>query len=281
MRHIVRLLVGAILGIGLTSIGLSPSVGADEPPIKILLIGAPKDGHPYRTHEYLDVCHLLAKCLQQTARVETTVSDGWPTDSSAVADLSAIVLYVPWGSNTLFDGPQREIAQQLLARGVGLSAIHWATGAQGDEYGQLWLDQMGAWFNTQFSAMQHAQKKVHLVDPDSPIANGVSDFQLFDEFYFNLRFADSARPLATIDVDGTSQTIAWTYERPHSKEGRSFGCVGGHYHKNFANDYFRTFLVNGILWTAKVSISPQGAPCRIEPADLQVAPPEAAPLKRS
>ncbi|MGD9645023.1 MAG: ThuA domain-containing protein [Pirellulales bacterium] len=246
---------------------------------KILLIGAEKDGHPYRTHEYMPVCEVLAKCLRQTEGVEPVVSRGWPTDAAVAAGASSIVVYVPWGANTLFEGPQRGQVKQLLDDGAGLVALHWATGAEKDEYGQLWLDQLGGWFHTDFSPIQHLERRLHIADPHHPIARGVSDFTLFDEFYFKLRFADGAKPLVTVDFEGSPQTIAWTYVRPGSqaddKAGRSFGCDAGHYHKNFGNDYFRRLVINGILWTAHVEIPAGGAPANLAPADLELPAPVA------
>jgi len=248
---------------------------ADQPAKKILLIGHAKDGHPYRTHEYMPGCEVLAKCLRQTPGVTTVISEDWPADPAMAEGVASIVLYVPWGANVLFDGPQRERVKSLLNSGVGLAALHWATGANGAEYGQLWLDQMGAWFHTDFSKLAHIERKLHLVDPASPIGRGVQDFTMFDEYYYQIRFAEGARPLITTELDGKTETIAWTFERPNSRDGRSFSCDAGHYHKNFGNDLFRRFVINGILWTAHVEIPPGGAPARIAPADLEVPDPAA------
>jgi hypothetical protein len=264
--RLTLLLITALLGVA-WSHGAEP--GAVHK--KILLIGHAKDSHPPRTHEYLEGCKLLAKCLVQTPGVETVVWEGWPADPAQAGGAAAIVLYVPWGANVLFDGPQRDLVKKQLVGGAGLVAIHWSTGAQGAEYGQLWLDQLGAWFHSDFSKIHHLQRRLKLLDPQHAICRGLQDFNLFDELYFNLHFADAAQPLVQVDLEGTPQTIAWTYQRPNSRDGRSFGCVAGHYHKNFGNDLFRKLLINGILWTAHVEVPPHGAPCRIEPRDLALA----------
>ncbi len=94
-----------------TLVAALPDVAAAaDPPVaktKILLIGHDKDEHPFETHEYMSVCTLLAKCLRQTPGVETVISNRWPQNTADAADVDAIVLYLPWGSNILFDGPQR------------------------------------------------------------------------------------------------------------------------------------------------------------------------------
>ena len=38
---------------------------------------------------------------------------------------------------------------------------------------------------------------------------------------------------------GEIQHIGWAYERPNGK-GRGFGTTGGHYHKTWARDDWRT-----------------------------------------
>lgn len=242
---------------------------------RILLVGHAKDSHPYRTHEYLPDCKLLAKCLRQTSGVETIESEGWPAQPESSKDITAIALYVPWGSNVLFDGPQRDSVKKLLAAGVGLTAIHWSTGAQGEGFGPLWLETLGGWFHTDFSTLQHIDRHLRLVDPAHPICRGLQDFNMFDEYYFHLRFAPGVQPLVEVDLDGKKQTIAWAYERPNSHDGRSFGCVAGHYHKNFGNELFRRFLINGILWTARVDVPPGGSPCKLTEADLALPEPAA------
>src|SRR6266849_7686186 len=100
----------------------------DEKKIKIVLIGKDRD-HAYATHTYMDDCELLAKCLRQTPGVETIVSNGWPKDPAALRDVKAIVLQTKFGGNVLFSGPHRRQAEEMMKKGVGLTAIHWSTAA--------------------------------------------------------------------------------------------------------------------------------------------------------
>jgi trehalose utilization protein len=247
------------------------AAGADK---KILLIGYDKDEHPIATHEYLPECELLAKCLKQTPGIEPVVSNRWPKDPQVAEGAAAIVMYVPWGANVLFDGPQRDTALKLLNAGAGLVALHWATGANGEEMGRLWMEQMGAWFHTDFSKLAHIKHLVHQVDPKHPICRGWEEFELFDEYYFDLRFAPEAKPQLTVEHMGQTQTVGWTFERPGG--GRSFGFDAGHYHKSFADDSFRRAVVNGILWAAQIEVPENGAPCAVTPEDLKLSVSQAA-----
>ena len=244
---------------------------AAEPTTKVLLIGKNRD-HPPKTHEYMAWCELLAKCLRQTSGVTTIVSNGWPKDAAVLTDVDAVVFYTKQAGNVLFDGPQRKSAQALLDRGVGLTAIHWATGAAGDEIGKLYLEAMGAWFNSKFSKLKFATLKIHQPDEAHPICRGWKPYDLHDEYYLKLRFVPSAKPVMTVKADGTDYAVGWVYERPGAKAGRSFGCVLGHFHKEFAIEPFRRSLVNGILWTAHRDVPEAGAPCKITPKDMALSP---------
>ena len=75
-------------------------------------------------------------------------------------------------------------------------------------------------------------------------------------------------------IGGKTYPISWVYERRHSKGGRSFGFVGGHFHDNFGIKEFRQAIVNGILWTAHVDVPEKGAPIAITPKDMELPPEE-------
>jgi hypothetical protein len=55
-----------------------------------------------------------------------------------------------------------------------------------------------------------------------------------------------------------AQHVAWVYQRGKDyNEGRGFGFTGGHHHVNWGSDNFRKLVLNGIAWTAKLTI-PKG-----------------------
>jgi type 1 glutamine amidotransferase len=250
--------------------------GADEK-TKILLIGKDRD-HPPATHEYMADCELLARCLRQTPGVEALVSNGWPTDPAVLKDVKAIVLHTQKGGNVLFAGPQRREVEELLKNGVGLTAIHWSTGADAGEVGENWLRTLGGWFNPDFSKLAVQTAKLHQVDPHQAVCRGWKDFDLRDEYYIQLRFEPAVKPVLSVRLNDKDHTVAWAYERPDSKGGRSFGFVCGHFHANFAEKPFRQALVNGILWTAHREVPEAGAPCEISPKDMEL-PPDTRPKK--
>jgi len=253
----------------------STALVAADPSAKVLLIGKDLD-HARNTHTYMSDCELLAKCLRQTKGVEAVVSNGWPKDPAVVKDVTAIVLHTRLGGTVLFGGPQRREVEALLKRGVGLTAIHWGTGAETPEGGP-WLQAMGGWFNAEgdgFSKYLVQTSKLRQADPRHPICRGWGDFDLREEYYFKLCFLPEARPVMSTVVEGKDYPVGWVYERRGEKGGRSFGFVGGHFHDNFGIREFRQAVVNGILWTAHLDIPEKGAPIAITPKDMELPPEE-------
>jgi type 1 glutamine amidotransferase len=242
----------------------------NTPSKKIVLIGQGPD-HPYRTHCYLPDCELLAKCLRQTPGVEAVVSRGWPEDDKIFHQADAVVLHVRQGGNLFFHPLNRDKAQQLLEQGIGLSAIHWGTGADIGDVGDRWIKALGGHFCAQHFS-QYAVEDTDLKDanPAHSVSRGWQTYQLRDEFYFKLRFEDSAIPISLANVKGTDYPMSWVYEREGG--GRSFGFVCGHFHDNFGLAPFRQMIVNGILWTANLDIPQEGAPIEIDSDDLALSP---------
>jgi type 1 glutamine amidotransferase len=256
----------------------TPAYAADSK-TKVLFIGKDRD-HPFTTHEYMADCELLARCLRQTQGVETVVSNGWPTDAKALDGVTAIVLHTQKGGNVLFGSPARRQAEELMKKGVGLTAIHWSTGADKGEAGELWLRTLGGWFDLPAKSRYLVRTAtVRQTDPKHPICRGWKDYELREEFYVDLHFLPESRPVLAATIDGKEHPIGWVYERPGSNGGRSFGFVGGHFHANFADKPFRQALVNGILWTARVEVPAGGAPCAISAKDMEL-PPDTRPMKK-
>jgi type 1 glutamine amidotransferase len=253
----------AALGLAAQQLG-----AADAPPAKIVLLGHKLD-HPYGSHMYLHECGLLAKCLRQSPGVQALVSDGWPTNAATLQGVNALVLYTSPGGTILLEPTHRAQAEQLLARGVGYVAIHWATDAR-EDLGPAYLDVLGGWFNTRFSGLNTTTTRLEQLDKAHPICRGWPEYELHDEIYLNLKFHPDARPLLKVKVKDQEQVVAWTFERPGG--GRSFGTTLGHFHRNFGLEPFRRMLVNGILWAARRDVPAGGAPVQISDDDLKLPP---------
>jgi hypothetical protein len=249
-----------------------PATGADEEkPVKILLIGKGRD-HAFSQHEYMSDCGILAKCLRQTKGVHAEVSNGWPRDPGKLKGVKALVFDTRMGGSVLFDPLVKTQSEKLLKDGIGLTAIHWGTGAEKNE-GEPWLHALGGWFNHPlFSEYMVRTTRLMQADPKHPICFGWKEFDLRDEYYIKLKFMPEARPILKAKIDKAEYPVAWVYDRPDG--GRSFGFLGGHFHDNFGQKSFRRAIVNGILWTARVEVPLEGAPVHITPKDMELPPDE-------
>jgi len=59
---------------------------------------------------------------------------------------------------------------------------------------------------------------------------------------------------------GKKQTLKWGIQRPDG--GRGVGLTGGHNHRNWSIDGFRTLVLNAIVWTAGVEVPVKGVPSK-------------------
>jgi len=250
---------------------------AEKAPVKILLI-ATKTDHPWGSHMYQFDARLLAACLNQTPGVQASVSMDWPTDPRALEGIKSIVFYSRPAGEIVLD-PQRRIQfEKMMAQGVGYAAIHWATGIGYSKFAETpairdaYRDILGGWFRRPPCGVKIDQSRLVQVDRKHPVSRGWQDYDLRDEFYLDLVFHEKSRPLIQAKVDGKQQVVAWGFDRPNSRQGRSFGTTLGHFHSNFALPAHRRFIVNGILWTAHVEIPLSGAPVEVTAEDLKLPP---------
>ena len=94
---------------------------------------------------------------------------------------------------------------------------------------------------------------VTIADTASPITQGLRDFPLQDELYYNLQMRPGVQPLATVEYDGKTWPVAWT--RTFGK-GRVFHLVFGH--RDFGpgkddpvrNPNLGRLIIQGVEWVA-------------------------------
>jgi len=161
---------------------------------------------------------------------------------------------------------------------VGLMFMHYAvhpSPEMGEKYFRPWI---GAAMETGFSVNPHWVADLRAL-PGHPISNGVPDVvEAYDEFYYHMRFQkDRGKVLDLVSAMPTKQRIKriinlwndngvngvdkdqslmWGVEREGG--GRGVGFVGGHYHRNWANDGFRQLVLNAIVWVAGMDVPKDG-----------------------
>jgi hypothetical protein len=249
---------------------------------RIVLI-AGKPSHGYSGHEHNAGCILLAKCLNENVpQVDAVAYNGWPEDPDALADADAIVVFSNGGGGHPVLPHLQEI-DKLAKKGVGIAMLHYAVEVPKGEPGNCFLDWIGGYFETDWSVNPHWNAKFESF-PDHPITRGVKPFEMDDEWYYHMRFRENMEGVTPVLTavppdstrerpDGTHSNnptvrarkgmpehLAWAAERADG--GRGFGFTGGHWHWNWANDSFRTVVLNALVWIAGLEVPPGGVPSK-------------------
>jgi hypothetical protein len=257
------------------SVEIHPVAAAGPRQAKIVFLAGP-DSHLPGAHEHRAGVELLAQALRQRQPAFETVSvfGGWPPDEGVFEGANAIVMYCDGGETHLIN-EHLETFNRLLDNGVGIVALHYCLEVpNGSPAAQSPLRALGGYFETGWSVNPEWTANFTTL-PNHPITLGIQPFTLEDEWYFNMRFANSGvtpvlsaiAPSSTmwrwngphsgndavrrLVADGIPQVTAWASERPGG--GRGFGYTGGHFHANWENANARGLVLNAIEW---VSIRP-------------------------
>jgi len=249
---------------------------------QIAFIAGPRS-HASGDHEFNAGCHLLADRLnaQDDVNIDAFVvhAPAWAQDEATRARVAAAEAVIIYADSTKGIANQWDFFDAYAAAGGGLMFMHYAvhpSAEQGEKYFRPWI---GGAFETGASVNPHWVADFR-VQPDHEVSRGVPEVVYsYDEWYFNIVFpegpaASSVRHLGTAtptpqrikrvinlwtaagaDLVGSPVTLMWGFEREGG--GRGAGFTGGHYHRNWAIDGFRTAVLNTIVWTAGLEV-PQG-----------------------
>ncbi len=245
-------------------------VDSTDPSVaKIVLIAGGISNNKPGGHEYFAGCSLLYKCLKQTPGVAPVMAaEGWPKNEAILKGAKCIVIYTDGGEKLPWlDDARWSKMREAISAGAGLICIHQAVEVpanRADEFktwlGGVWQKDTGCrghWDMTLKTAAQH------------PTLAGAATFDApGDGWLYNLHFADTGvTPLlvgqvadkarTTADAkahSGRDEVIGWAFERKDG--GRSVGFTGADLHSSWRIDSQRRFMLNAILWTAKVNAEP-------------------------
>ena len=283
--HLMRISPAATLVLLLHLPGTLPAdeKPAADKPLRVLLLWHSPDGHPRTTHEYRAGMRIIAGQLQRQRGIQSLLvhaNDPWPRGPELLDGADAAVLFVSEGAKWVSGNPKRLAAfQRLAARGGGLTGLHWGIGTRKAEPIPAFLSLLGGCHGGPDRKYTVVTARATPVAPTSastklhPVLNGIKPFEVKDEFYYKLKFAGGLpriTPLLKVPINGTPETVSWAWQRPGG--GRSFGFSGLHFHTNWQKPEYRRLVVQGILWTLKKPIPPQGVPVPLVPADFKLPP---------
>lgn len=237
-------------------------------------------------HEYVGGCAVLMDLLRQTPGVVPVLAVDWPTKPETFAGAKGVVCFFDGGDKHAVLQPAKFAEMKRLAEsGVGLTLLH-----QGIDVPKQLGDDMRRWAGAAFE--KGVSQRAHWVAEfktfnDHPICRGVQPFTIDDGWLWQLHFVEGLSGVTPLlrtvspkavapPASDADPVVSFAYERPTG--GRSFTFTGGHLHKSFAEEGYRRYLVNGILWTAGVDVPATGAPVALDATklgDYLAAPPPA------
>lgn len=261
--------------------GLYGRADTNTPPHRVLFVVGPS-GHPPGTHEVAASARLLKYCVDQASAgrgIETTVSEGWPTDAAPLDRVRVVVFTGDMFPPYRFANSKEVFAQLLrfVERGGSIVCVHYATSVNDSKDAKVTPDVLDNLYRLlggfgyflpgnvlPGTQARHLQVTVTPTATAHPVVRGVKPFSFLDEPYFPIRFDASksggaVTPLATALLPPEKpvpEVVAWSLDRGGGS--RSMGVVFPHFFANWQDDSLRKLVVNGILWAAGEEVPPNG-----------------------
>jgi uncharacterized protein len=218
---------------------------------KVLLLSGGQRQH----HGYRDQAFYLSSVLEDTGRYEVTIDEDAAVLQTPAMDKYDLIIAMADRRDPEFkftEDQQRALLGWVKA-GHGYVSIHGADNAPPD-----WLPEWKEMLGGIYSHVGQPDGKaimgtytVRIADRSSPVTQGLDDFVLKDELYTNMQMRPDVKPLATIDHQGVTWPVAWTWTYGR---GRVFHTPLGH--RSFGPDKddplhdpnLRRLILQGIDW---------------------------------
>ncbi len=189
-----------------------------------LLSGGQREHHGYR-----DQAFYLSRTLENTGRFQVTIGeDAAILETPAIRKYDLLIVAADRRDpESKFTRSQQQAIFEFVRSGHGYVSIHGADNAAADWLPE-WKDMLGGIFSHVGQPDGKTRKGTYMVkiaDTASPITQGLKDFELTDELYYQMQMMADVQPLATIEHQGVAWPVAWT--RTFGK-GRVFHTNLGH-----------------------------------------------------
>ena len=183
-------------------------------------------------------------------------------DARELADTDVMLMYK--GDAGYMTAEERAVLETYVKRGGGFVLFHDTLCGDDPAYLASIVGGGKKHGEVNFSA---GEIKYTIVDKESPIMKGVSDFSIQDEAFFKMTWADNPKihVLATApmpDTAGAKDHVGevvpqiWTYEHTlfGGQPSRAFVWMQGHTYANFSKPEIQNMIFRGIAWAAKAPI---------------------------
>jgi uncharacterized protein len=220
---------------------------------KVFLLSGGKRQH----HGYRDQALYLSGALENTGRFQVTIGEEAAIlETPAIRKYDLLVVTADRRDDEFkFTASQQEAIFEFVRSGHGYVSIHAANNAAKD-WLPPWRDMLGGVFShvgLPDGKVRKGTYTVKIADTASPITQGLKDFTIKDELYYQMQMQPDVQPLATVEYQGVNWPVAWT--RNFGK-GRVFHTVLGH--RDFGPDKddplrdpkLGRLIIQGIDWAA-------------------------------
>jgi len=255
---------------------LAASAFAADAPLRVFLRSGPKSHGP-GAHDYP---RFLAEWvpLLNARGARATGAEAFPTRAQLEAT-DVLILHAQEAGN-IPAAEDRANLDAFLRRGGGLVVIHAGAVSRDPAW---YRDVIGGSWRHGHTKWLEAPMHLYFTDRDHPVTQGVSNWAMDDEIYYDMDMHPNARVLASaytpkaIDTGGrgnreaqarAAEAVAqrkgvnvydiqpqiWSYER--QLEGaprgyRAFVSLPGHRYENFNRPNYRSLLLRGIAWAGQ------------------------------
>ena len=256
---------------------IAPSLSGAE--TRVLIVVGPSS-HPPGSHEVAAGGRVLRHCLEHMENlpdVKADLVEGWPNQTQREAASSIVFIGDFFPPNRLPNAAQNLAdLDVMMQRGCGMVCVHYATGVHGDDVKSDGDHPLLRWIGGYFAnrtcphhvsiAKIFPAATITPAAPTHPVLRGWKEFTLHDEPYINNYLGPAGQQLAArTTVLATSllppeapkpEAVSWCIERPDT--GRGFAVVMPHFYRNWKLDDLRRYVLNGIVWTARLEVPAVG-----------------------
>ena len=151
--------------------------------------------------------------------------------------------------------------EKFAARGGSFVVIHAGAVAGNDASADFYKDLVGGSWRQKVTKWREGPMELKFVDKQHGITQGIADFSMKDEIYYDMDLRADIHPLATAPTpkkkgdDFEAQTQIWTYEKPGAQ--RAFVFIPGHSYVNFSRPDVKLLLLRGVAWAGRQTPSQQ------------------------